>query len=225
MRILLVEDEVSLAASLQRGLSADGYSVEVAQDGISGLWMAREDVFDVIVLDLLLPGMNGFVVCRTLREEGAQTPILILTAKSGEFDEVEALDTGADDFLTKPFSYPVLLARIRAILRRDVRDRSAALSAGGLQLDPAMRTCRRGDEAIDLTPREFGLLEYLMRHCDEIVTKREILDHVWDPEFEGSTNIVEVYVGYLRRKVDRPFGTETISTVTGCGYRLSSDVA
>jgi DNA-binding response OmpR family regulator len=219
VRILLVEDEVGLATSLQRGLRADGYTVELAQDGLSGLSMARQCSFDVIVLDLLLPGMNGFVICRTLREEGCVIPILILTAKSGEFDEVEALDTGADDFLTKPFSYPVLLARIRALLRRDVRVRPVVLGAGDLHLDPASRSCWRGDEAIHLTPREFGLLHYLMSHCGEVVTKQEILDHVWDPEFEGNTNIVEVYVGYLRRKVDRPFGVETISTVPG-GYRM-----
>ncbi len=220
VRVLLVEDEEGLAASLKRGLHADGFVVEVAADGLTGLWMAREQPFDVIVLDLLLPGMNGFQVCGTLREEGNWTPILILTAKTGEFDEVEALDTGADDFLSKPFSYPVLLARIRALLRRGVRERPVVLEAGGLRLDPATRSCWRGDTPIDLTPRELGLLEYLMRHGDQVVTKREILDHVWDPDFEGSPNIVEVYIGYLRRKIDRPFGQDTISTVPGSGYRL-----
>lgn len=220
MRLLLVDDEEALAASLTRGLRADGFGVEVANDGPTGLWMAREQSFDVIVLDLLLPGANGFQVCRTLREEGNWTPILILTAKTGEFDEVEALDTGADDFLSKPFSYPVLLARIRALLRRGVRERPAVLEAAGLRLDPATRSCWRGDSPILLTPREFGLLEYLMRHCGEVLSKREILDHVWDPEFEGSPNIVEVYIGYLRRKVDRPFELDTIATVPGTGYRL-----
>lgn len=220
LRLLLVEDEVTLAMSLSRGLRADGFTVEVCGDGAAGLWMAREQSFDVIVLDLLLPVMNGFQICRTLREEGIWAPILILTAKTGEFDEVEALDTGADDFLSKPFSYPVLLARIRALLRRGVRERPAILEAGGLRLDPATRSCWRGDIPIVLTPREFGLLEYLMRHVDLVVTKSEILDHVWDPDFEGSVNIVEVYVGYLRKKVDRPFGVVTIETVTGNGYRL-----
>jgi two-component system OmpR family response regulator len=220
MRLLLVEDEESLAASLTRGLRADGFGVDVAVDGPTGLWMAREQSFDVILLDLLLPGTNGFQVCRTLREEGDWTPILILTAKTGEFDEVESLDTGADDFLSKPFSYPVLLARIRALLRRGVRERPVVLEAAGLRLDPATRSCWRGDSAIVLTPREFGLLEYLMRHCGEVLSKREILEHVWDPDFEGSPNIVEVYVGYLRRKIDRPFGLDTIATVPGSGYRL-----
>jgi two-component system OmpR family response regulator len=220
VRLLLVEDEEGLATSLTRGLRADGFVVEIAEDGMTGLWMAREQTFDVIVLDILLPGANGFLVCRTLREESNWTPILILTAKTGEFDEVEALDTGADDFLSKPFSYSVLLARIRALLRRGVRERPVVLEAGGLRLDPATRSCWRGDTAIDLTPREFGLLEYLMRYPDQVVTKREILEHVWDPDFEGSPNIVEVYVGYLRRKVDRPFGQESISTAPGSGYRL-----
>jgi DNA-binding response OmpR family regulator len=220
MRLLLVEDEEGLAKSLERGLRADGFGVEVAGDGPTGLWMAREQSFDVIVLDLLLPGTNGFQVCRTLREEEDWTPILILTAKTGEFDEVEALDTGADDFLSKPFSYPVLLARIRALLRRGVRERPVVLEAAGLRLDPATRSCWRGDTPILLTPREFGLLEYLMRHCGEVLTKTEILEHVWDPDFGGSANIVEVYVGYLRRKIDRPFEVDTISTVPGSGYRL-----
>ena len=220
MRLLLVEDEEGLATSLARGLRADGFAVEAVGDGITGLWMAREQPFDVIVLDLLLPGMNGFKICRTLREEGNWSPILILTAKTGEFDEVESLETGADDFLSKPFSYPVLLARIRALLRRGVRERPVILEAGGLRLDPATRSCWRGETPIQLTPREFGLLEFLMRRVDQVVTKTEILDHVWDPDFEGSVNIVEVYVGYLRRKVDRPFGECTITTVPGGGYRL-----
>lgn len=220
MRLLLVEDELDLAASLKRGLNADGFVVDVADDGKTGLWMAREMTFDIIVLDLMLPGLNGFSVCRELREKGVWTPIVILTAKTGEFDEIESLDSGADDFLTKPFSYPVLLARIRSLLRRGVRERPVVLEAGGLRLDPATRTCWRGEVSIDLTHREFDLLEYLMRYSNQAVTKREILLHVWDPDFEGSSNIVEVYVGYLRRKIDRPFGTETIVTVTGRGYQL-----
>lgn len=224
MRLLLVEDEKSLASSLRRGLTEDGFVVEVADDGKTGLWMARELTFDVIVLDLMLPGMNGFSVCQKLREENNWTPILILTAKTGEFDEIESLDTGADDFMMKPFSYPVLLARIRSLLRRGVRERPAVLEAGGLRLDPATRSCWRGDVSIDLTPREFDLLEYLMRYSGQAVTKSEILLHVWDPDFEGSPNIVEVYVGYLRRKVDRPFDVETIITVPGGAYQLIKHV-
>ena len=220
MRLLLVEDEVTLAASLRRGLNADGFAVEMAEDGKRGLWLAQNMEFDIIVLDLMLPGMSGFSVCRTLREERIWTPILVLTAKTGEFDEIESLDVGADDFLVKPFSYPVLLARIRSLLRRGVRERPTVLEAGGLRLDPASRSCWRGSTPIELTPREFDLLEYLMRYHDQVVTKSEILNHVWDPEYDGNSNIVEVYVGYLRRKIDRPFSVETIVTVPGSGYRL-----
>jgi len=220
MRLLLVEDEVTLAASLRRGLNADGFAVEMAEDGKRGLWLAQNMEFDIIVLDLMLPGMSGFSVCRTLREQRIWTPILVLTAKTGEFDEIESLDVGADDFLVKPFSYPVLLARIRSLLRRGVRERPTVLEAGGLRLDPASRSCWRGSTPIELTPREFDLLEYLMRYHDQVVTKSEILNHVWDPEYDGNSNIVEVYVGYLRRKIDRPFSVETIVTVPGSGYRL-----
>ena len=220
MRLLLVEDEVKLAASLKRGLNADGFVVEVAGDGKRGLWLAQTMEFDIIVLDLMLPGMSGFSVCRQLRENRNWTPILVLTAKTGEFDEIESLDVGADDFLTKPFSYPVLLARIRSLLRRGVRERPTVLEVNGLRLDPASRSCWRGSTPIELTPREFDLLEYLMRYRGQVVTKSEILNHVWDPEYDGNSNIVEVYVGYLRRKIDRPFGTESIVTVPGSGYRL-----
>jgi DNA-binding response OmpR family regulator len=220
MRLLLVEDEVSLASSLKRGLSADGFVVEIAEDGKTGLWMARAMDFDIIILDLMLPGMSGFSVCRDLRKEQNWTPILVLTAKTGEFDEIESLDVGADDFLTKPFSYPVLLARIRSLLRRGARERPVVLTAGSLRLDPASRSCWHGDTPIELSPREFDLLEYLMRNRGQVVTKQQILNHVWDPEYEGNSNIVEVYIGYLRRKIDRPFGTETIITVPGSGYRL-----
>lgn len=220
MQILLVEDEVSLAESLCRGLSADGYVVDLAHDGGIGLSMAREESYGLIILDLLLPGMNGFEVCRVLRDEGVTTPILILTAKTGEYDEVEALDTGADDFLTKPFSYPVLLARIRALLRRELQGGRVVVAAGDLSLDPVTRACTRGGTPIKLTPRESGLLEYLMRHPDEVVTKEGALEHVWGADFAGDPNIVEVYVGYLRKKIDRPFGVDSIETVPGSGYRL-----
>ncbi|HUX04626.1 MAG TPA: response regulator transcription factor [Acidimicrobiales bacterium] len=225
MRLLLVEDEAKLAASLKRGLSADGFAVEVAVDGKNGLWLAQNMEFDIILLDLMLPGMSGFSVCSQLREARNWTPVLVLTAKTGEFDEIESLDVGADDFLTKPFSYPVLLARIRSLLRRGVRERPTVLETSGLRLDPASRSCWRGSTLIELTPREFDLLEYLMRYHGQAVTKSEILNHVWDPEYDGNSNIVEVYVGYLRRKVDRPFGTETIVTVPGSGYRLDDSDA
>ena len=218
--MLIVEDEEGLASSLARGLRADGFTVEAAVDGTSGLWMARERPYDAIILDILLPGTNGYQVCARLREEGVWTPILMLTAKSGEFDEVEALDTGADDFLTKPFSYPVLVAHLRALLRRGRRERPTVLAVDDLRLDPATKTCDRAGQPIALTPREFSLLEFLMHHRDEVLSKTEILDHVWDPEFTGSANIVEVYIGYLRRKIDRPFGRDSIQTVPGSGYRL-----
>lgn len=223
MRLLLVEDEASLAASLKRGLSADGFVVEVAHDGRTGLWMASELDFDIIVLDLMLPTMSGFSVCQELRKNGVWTPILILTAKTGEFDEIESLDSGADDFLTKPFSYPVLLAHIRSLLRRDLRERPVVLEVGHLRLDPATRSCSRDGQLIALTPRELDLMEYLMRNVERVVSKDEILDHVWGPDFDGSPNIVEVYVGYLRRKIDRPFNTTTLVTTPGSGYRLLND--
>jgi DNA-binding response OmpR family regulator len=221
MRVLIVEDEEHLASAVVNGLEAEGFTVDVAPSGTEGLWRAREHAYDLIVLDILLPGLNGYQLCATLREEGNWVPILMLTAKDGEFDEAEALDTGADDFLTKPFSFVVLLARIRALLRRGRRERPAVLTAGDLFLDPAEHTCRRGDALIDLTPREFSLLEYLMRFAGEAVSKREILDHVWGEHFEGDPNIVEVYVGYLRRKVDHAFGRASIETVRGVGYRLA----
>ncbi len=185
--------------------------------------MAREHAYDAIVLDIMLPGVNGYLMCRTLREERVWTPILMLTAKDGEWDEVEALDTGADDFLTKPFSYAVLLARLRALIRRGGQERPAVLTAGDLRLDPAGKQVSRGEVAVGLTTREHSLLEYLLRHSGEVVSKREILDHVWDYDFEGDPNIVEVYIGHLRNKLDRPFGRQSIVTVRGAGYRLAAD--
>lgn len=224
MRVLLVEDEERLAESLARGLRADGFVVDVAADGPSGLAAAIRDDFDVVVLDLMLPGLNGFSVCRALREARVWTPILILTAKTGEFDEVEALETGADDFLTKPFSYSVLVARLRVLLRRATRERPVVLEHGSLRLDPATHRCSRGEVGIALTPREFGVLEYLMRAGGRVVSKDEVLDHVWGAEFDGNPNIIEVYVSYLRKKIDRPFGLESIVTVPGVGYRMSARV-
>lgn len=220
MRILAVEDEGRLAAAIKRGLEAEGFGVDVAADGEEGLWLARERPYDAIILDILLPKMSGYKVCGVLREEGNWTPILMLSAKTGEWDEAEALDTGADDFLSKPFSFVVLVAHLRALLRRGRRERPPVLRAGDLVLDPAAHTCRRGEVEVVLTPREFALLEYLLHHAGVVVSKPELLDHVWDVDFEGDDNIVEVYVGYLRRKVDRPFGRSAIETVRGVGYRL-----
>jgi DNA-binding response OmpR family regulator len=221
MRILVVEDERLLARALKRGLEAEGYAVDVAPDGQEGLWRAREQSYDAMVLDIMLPGMNGFRICATLREEDNWTPILMLTAKDGEYDEAEALDTGADDFLSKPFSYVVLRAHLRALMRRGVRQRPAVLAVGDLRLDPASRSVDRGREPLRLTAREFAVLEYLMRHPGEVVSKADLLEHVWDFGYDGDPNVVEVYIGYLRRKIDAPFGRHTIETVRGAGYRLA----
>lgn len=223
MRLLVVEDEKQLAAGLRNGLEAEGFAVDVAFDGTDGLWMAREHPYDAIVLDIMLPGMNGFRICATLREEGIWMPILMLTAKDGELDEAEALDTGADDYLTKPFSYVVLLARVRALLRRGSHERPAVLEAGDLRFDPAPRRAWRDGTEIGLTAREMALLEFLLRHRGEVVSKQEILDHVWDYDFEGDPNIVEVYIRRLRNKLDRPFGRASIETMRGAGYRLAAD--
>ena len=225
MRVLAVEDERRLAAGLRNGLAAEGFAVDVALDGTDGLWMARERSYDALVLDIMLPGINGFRICSTLRAEEDWTPILMLTAKDGELDESEALDTGADDYLTKPFSHVVLVARLRALMRRGAQARPAVLAAGDLRLDPASRQCWRGDTEVVLTQREASVLEYLLRHAGQVRSKRDILDHVWDDDFEGDPNIVEVYVRHLRRKLDEPFGRETIQTVRGAGYRLSDDGA
>lgn len=223
MRVLVVEDEKGLAAGLKRGLEAEGFAADVALDGTDGLWMAREHPYDLIVLDIMLPGVNGYRICSALREEGNWTPILMLTAKDGEMDEAEALDSGADDYITKPFSYLVLVARLRALLRRGARERPTQLEAGDLRLDPAARRVWRGETELELTPRELSLLEFLLRRKGDVVSKREILDHVWDYDFEGDPNIVEVYVRHLREKLDRPFGREAVRTVRGSGYRLDAD--
>jgi two-component system OmpR family response regulator len=224
MRVLVVEDEVALAETVARGLGAEGFEVEVSHDGLDGLQRAREGVYEAIVLDILLPGMNGYRVCATLRAEGVWTPILMLTAKDGEYDEAEALDTGADDFLSKPFSFVVLVARLRALLRRGSGPRPASLRAGTLVLDPAARSCRRGTTRIALTPREYSLLEALLRRTGEVVPKAVLLEEVWGDGFAGDPNIVEVYVGYLRRKIDQPFGCRTVLTVRGAGYQVVADV-
>jgi two-component system, OmpR family, response regulator len=223
VRVLVVEDEEGLAEGLRKGLEAEGFATDVAATGTDGLWMAREHPYDAIVLDILLPGMNGYRVCATLREEGVWTPILMLTAKDGEFDEAEALDTGADDYVTKPFSYVALVARIRALIRRGGTERPAVLLAGDLRFDPGTRRALRGTVELVLTSREAALLEFLLRRAGSVVSKTDIIDHVWEGEFDGSLNIVEVYIRHLRNKVDRPFGRAAIQTVRGAGYRLAAD--
>ena len=223
MRVLVVEDERRLATSLRTGLEAEGFAVDVAPDGGQALWYARENEYDAILLDIMLPVLNGYKVCETLRNEQNWTPILMLTAKDGEWDQVEALDTGADDYVTKPFSFDVLLARLRSLLRRGRHERPTSLTAGDLVLDPASRRVTRGDAVLRLTAREMSLLEFLLRRKGEVVTKQQILAHVWDFTFEGDPNIVEVYVARLRRKIDRPFGRDSIATVRGAGYRLSDE--
>jgi two-component system, OmpR family, response regulator len=223
VRVLVVEDEKRLAAGLKKGLQAEGFAVDVALNGTDGLWRATEHPYDALILDVMLPGINGFQICASLRAQGIWTPILMLTAKDGELDEAEALDTGADDYITKPFSHVVLIAHLRALLRRGARERPAVLAVGSITLDPASRRCWRAEQEIELTAREMGLLEFLLRRKDEVVSKREILDHVWDYDFDGDPNIVEVYIKHLRHKLDRPFGLDTIETVRGSGYRLVSD--
>ncbi|MFL6133261.1 MAG: response regulator transcription factor [Nocardioidaceae bacterium] len=221
MRVLVVEDGSRLAASLRTGLEAEGFAVDVAPDGGEALWLARETEYDAILLDIMLPVLNGYKVCETLRAEGNWTPILMLTAKDGEWDEIEALDTGADDYVTKPFSFDVLLARLRSLLRRGRYERPTQLVAGDLVLDPATRRVTRGTATLNLTSRETSLLEFLMRRKGDVVTKQQILTHVWDYGFDGDPNIIEVYIARLRRKIDKPFDTLTIETVRGSGYRLT----
>ena len=219
----MVEDEAALAETVRRGLSNEGFVVDVMHDGVSGLSAATENSYDVILLDLMLPLKNGYDVLRELRARSIWTPVLMLTAKDGEYDETDAFDLGADDYLTKPFSFLVLVARVRALVRRGAPERPVVLTLGTLTLDPVTRTVRRGDSTIGLTAREYGLLQYLMRRHDQVVSKSEILDNVWDPAFDGGDNVVEVYIGYLRRKIDAPFGVQTLVTVRGMGYLLSAD--
>ena len=220
MRLLVVEDERELAESLRRGLGAEGYTVDVVHDGSAGLEYAMTEGYQAVILDLLLPRMNGFQVCARLRESGVGTPVLVLTAKDGEYDEAEALDTGADDYLTKPFSYVVLLARVRALLRRGGELRPALLRVGDLVVDQAQRRCSRGATPIALTAKQFSVLAFLARRANAVVSKAEILDEVWDAAYEGDVNIVEVYIRALRRVIDLPFGVRSIETVRGAGYRL-----
>jgi two-component system OmpR family response regulator len=223
VRLLVVEDEVRLARALREGLQADGFAVDIAYTGPEGLELARAGAYDAVLLDVMLPGLSGYRVCSALRAERNWVPVLMLSAKDGEYDEADGLDLGADDYLTKPFSYVVLLARLRALLRRGVRERPVVLAAGDLRLDPASRRVRRGEVEVALTGREFALLEYLMRHAGRVLSKTELLDHVWDAADDTDPNVVEVYVGYLRRKLDAPFGRHALETVRGAGYRLAPD--
>jgi two-component system OmpR family response regulator len=220
MRILVVEDELAMARSLARGLQAEGYSVDVAADGEEGLARALAEPFDAIVLDLMLPKLGGYAVTEKLRASGVRVPVLMLTAKQTEFDQTEALDTGADDFLSKPFSYPVLLARLRALIRRGGAPGGATLEFGDIRLDTRERRCWRGEAQVSLTPREMSLLSYLLHRPGQAVSKAELLDHVWDPASERDPNVVEVYIGYLRRKFDQPGQPSHIETVRSLGYRL-----
>jgi len=220
MKLLVVEDDAKIAGALRRGLTAEGFQVEVAQDGLDGLWRAREGSYDLILLDVMLPGRNGYRVCADLRKAGDTTPILMLTAKDGDLDEAEGLDTGADDYLRKPFSFPVLVARVHALLRRAALGEPPPLAVGDLRLDLRTRRVHRGDTEVALTAREFDLLVYLVRRTGSVVSKQRILAGVWDDEFEGDPNVVEVYVARLRRKLDGPFGLGTIETVRGAGYRV-----
>jgi two-component system OmpR family response regulator len=222
VKVLIVEDEPRLASTLKMGLRAEGCVVVDVATGTDGLWQATENEFDVVVLDIMLPGLSGYEVLRQMRARAVWTPVLMLTAKDGDYDQTDAFDLGADDYLTKPFSFIVLVARLRALVRRGAPQRPVVLKAGTLSLDPSRRVVERESTPISLTPREYGLLEYLMRNRDTVVTKTEILQNVWDAHYSGPDNVVEVYVGYVRRKIDIPFGTNTIETVRGVGYRLES---
>ena len=217
-----MEDEERLADLVKGGLAGEGFAVDVAHDGRDGLWMATENTYDVIVLDVMLPRMNGYAVCAKLREAGDWTPIMMLTAKDGIYDEAEALDNGADDYLAKPFSYVVLLARLRALVRRGGRERPVSITVGDLVVDPAALKCRRGEVEIGLTPKEFAVLHALARRAGEVVSKGELLAQAWDFSYDGDPNIVEVYISALRRKIDTPFGRTTLMTVRGAGYRLEA---
>lgn len=223
MKILLVEDDKKIATIVKRGLEAEGFTVEVTFNGTDGLWLAKEGSYDLIILDIMLPGRNGYQVCGDLREAGDWTPILMLTAKDGDLDEAEALDTGADDYLTKPFSFAVLIARIRAVLRRAGGRAPVPVEVGDLRIDPAQRRVWRNGVEVELTARQFDVLEFLVRRDGQVLSKAEILNGVWDYDFEGDPNIVEVYIRRLRSKIDEPFDRQSIETIRGAGYRLVAD--
>jgi two-component system OmpR family response regulator len=223
VKVLLVEDEKRFADALKSGLESEGFAVDLASDGDQGWLLGSDRAYDVIILDIMLPGTNGFRLCKKLRDNGVWSPILMLTAKDGEYDEAEALDTGADDYLSKPFSYVVLLARLRALLRRGAAQRPAVLRCGDITLDPAARRCWRGSAEIDMTTRELAITEYLMRRAGEVVSKSELLDHLWDFAFEGDSNVVEVHISRVRQKLDKAFGRHNIQTLRGAGYRLAAN--
>ncbi|MEK6276225.1 MAG: response regulator transcription factor [Actinomycetota bacterium] len=220
MRILIVEDDVKMAALLRRGLREEGVAVDVAGRGEDALWRAGATEYDAIVLDVMLPGIDGFETCRRLREDGVWAPVLMLTARDAVEDRVAGLDGGADDYLTKPFSFSELLARLRALARRGSPERPAVLSVGDLRLDPASGQVWRGETEIDLSPREFSLLEAFMRHPGEVLSRYQLLERAWDFEYENRSNVIDVYVRYLREKIDRPFKVKSLETVRGVGYRL-----
>ena len=220
MRVLVVEDELKMAGLLRRGLEEEGYAVDLAATGQDAVWAASTGPYDAIVLDVNLPDVDGFEVCRRLRVDGRWAPVIMLTARDAVADRVTGLDAGADDYLTKPFSFSELLARLRALIRRGAHERPATLRSGDLELDPASRRVRRGPTSIDLTPREFALLEFLMRRPGEVQSRSRILEHVWDFAFDGDSNVVDVYIRYLREKIDRPFKRDSIATVRGSGYRF-----
>jgi two-component system, OmpR family, response regulator len=220
MRVLIVEDEVKMAALLRRGLVAEGMSADVAIKGEDAIWMAEATEYDAIVLDVMLPGIDGFAVCRKLREEGVWAPILMLTARDAVRDRIAGLDGGADDYLTKPFSYAELLARLRALVRRGPVERPTELVVGDLRLDPATRRVSRGDTELELSAKEFALLETFMRRPGQVLSRFELLEHAWDYDYENRSNVVDSYIRFLRKKIDKPFGTSTIETVRGAGYRL-----
>ena len=225
MRVLIVEDSVKMAGLLKRGLEEEGYAADVESMGEGGVWAATENPYDAIVLDVMLPDFDGFEVCRRIRDAGRWVPILMLTARDAVEDRVRGLDVGADDYLLKPFSFGELLARLRALMRRGASERPAVLSCGDLSLDPATRVVRRGDTPIELTAKELSLLEFLMRHSGEVLSRSRIIEHVWDFAYDGDSNVVDVYIRYLREKVDRPFGRKSIETVRGAGYRLKEERA
>jgi two-component system OmpR family response regulator len=223
VRVLVVDDDKRLARAVKRGLEGEGFAVDVAFNGSDGLWQAQEYTYDALVLDVMLPGLDGLELCARLREAGEWAPILVLTAKGGERDEAHALDTGADDFLAKPFSYVVLVARLRALLRRGRVERPATMAAGDLRLDPSSHRVWRGDVIVELTPKQFSLLELLMRRAGEVLSKQQILENVWDFAFDGDPNIVEVYISQLRRRIDEPFGRTSVHTIRLVGYCLDPE--
>jgi len=223
MRVLIVEDELKLAQLLRKGLQEDGLAVDLAESGEDALWMAGSTPYDAVVLDVMLPGIDGFETCRRLRDDDVWAPILMLTARDAIADRVSGLDGGADDYLTKPFAFPELKARLRSLVRRGDDPRPTALTSGGLVLDPADRSVRRGDTAIELSRTEFAMLEVFMQHEGQAMTRLQLLEHVWDERYENRSNVVDVYVRYLRAKVDEPFGTDSIETIRGVGYRWRRD--